>query len=43
MQRLNMQNTNTTFEYPKVPHGHILQEHLLYKITRSVWQTQNSV
>ncbi len=43
MQRLNMQNTKTTFEHPKVPYGHILREHLLYKITCSVWQTQNSV
>lgn len=32
MQRLKMQNTNQNFEHPKVPIGHPLREHVLYRI-----------
>lgn len=34
MQRLNMINTNQNFEHPKLPIGHQLREHVLYKITK---------
>lgn len=37
MQRLNMINTNQNFQHPKVPIGHQLREHVLYKITKSQW------
>jgi RimJ/RimL family protein N-acetyltransferase len=34
MQRLNMINTNQNFQHPKLPIGHQLREHVLYKITK---------
>ena len=38
MERLNMVNTMQNFEHPNLPVGHILQEHILYKITKSQWK-----
>ena len=37
MQRLGMRDTGQNFLHPAIPSGHQLQEHLLYKITRSTW------
>jgi RimJ/RimL family protein N-acetyltransferase len=37
MQRLNMQNAGENFEHPKVPIGHPLREHVLYRISQSDW------
>lgn len=36
MQRLKMHNTGENFEHPKVPIGHPLREHVLYRIERSL-------
>jgi len=33
MQRLKMHNTHIHFNHPMLPKGHILSEHVLYKIT----------
>lgn len=38
MERLNMVNTNQNFEHPKVPVGHSLREHVLYKLTKMGWK-----
>ena len=35
MKRLKMQNTGNNFDHPKVPIGHPLREHVLYRIERS--------
>lgn len=37
MERLNMVNTMQNFEHPSLPIGHKLREHVLYKITKSLW------
>ncbi len=39
MERLNMVDVRQNFEHPGVPAGHKLREHVLYKITRSQWQS----
>jgi RimJ/RimL family protein N-acetyltransferase len=39
MQRLKMKNTGENFEHPKVPIGHPLREHVLYRIGRSDWKS----
>lgn len=38
MSRLGMVNTQQNFEHPKVPVGHALREHVLYKIDRASWK-----
>jgi RimJ/RimL family protein N-acetyltransferase len=40
MQRLKMKNTGENFDHPKVPIGHPLREHVLYRIGRSDWSSQ---
>ncbi len=42
MQRIGMIDTGQNFLHPAVPADHKLQEHLLYKITRSQWQNNQS-
>ena len=37
MQRLGMVDTRNNFLHPAIPAGNKLQEHLLYRITRSEW------
>ncbi len=37
MERIGMTNTNENFEHPAIPVGHKLREHVLYKITREMW------
>lgn len=39
MQRLNMEKCDLEFNHPKVPKGHPLERHLLYKISKEKWQT----
>lgn len=38
MERLNMINTGSNFEHPMIPEGHLLREHVLYKITKEQWK-----
>jgi len=38
MERLGLRNTHQNFEHPDLPKGHVLSEHVLYKITKSEWQ-----
>lgn len=37
MQKIGMTNTGQNFTHPNVPAGNQLEEHVLYKITRSAW------
>ena len=37
MKRLHMMLTDTTFDHPAVPEGHILREHVVYRLTRKDW------
>ncbi|MDC0598297.1 GNAT family N-acetyltransferase [Gammaproteobacteria bacterium] len=39
MHRINMTDTAQNFLHPSLPKGHALQEHVLFKITRSVWSS----
>ncbi len=41
MKKLNMVNTFSKFNHPDIPKGHALQEHVLYKITKSDWINKN--
>lgn len=38
-----MQNDNTVFAHPKIPLGHELQDHVLYKISRDNWLPKNTI
>ena len=38
MERLYMMNTHQNFEHPSVPEGHLLREHVLYKLTKYRWE-----
>ena len=38
MERLGLKNTYQNFEHPNIPKGHVLSEHVLYKITKANWQ-----
>lgn len=38
MERIGMVNTRDNFLHPDVPEGSYLSEHVLYKITRLVWE-----
>lgn len=42
MQRLGMADSGNNFLHPAIPAGNKLQEHLLYRITRSEWQRVRS-
>lgn len=33
MEKIGMKNTNANFDHPIIPKGHILSEHVLYKIS----------
>lgn len=37
MKRIGMDNTERNFKHPNVPSNSLLQEHVLYKITREQW------
>jgi RimJ/RimL family protein N-acetyltransferase len=37
MERLGMIDTKETFEHPKVPLGHVLRKHCLYRLSRERW------
>ncbi len=39
MERLGFGNTFQNFSHPDIPPGHPLSEHVLYKLTRSEWQS----
>jgi RimJ/RimL family protein N-acetyltransferase len=39
MERLGMIHQAKTFEHPLVPAGHILREHVLYRLSREEWQS----
>ncbi|MFI8482537.1 GNAT family N-acetyltransferase [Pseudomonas sp. NPDC078700] len=42
MQRLGMQHDGQEdFEHPRLPHGHALRQHVLYRLTREDWQRNN--
>lgn len=38
MERLGMQNTQEDFDHPRVPAGHPLRRHCLYRLTHTDWQ-----
>jgi RimJ/RimL family protein N-acetyltransferase len=38
MERLGMQQAETTFEHPGMPEGSPLREHCLYRLTRARWE-----
>ena len=38
MERIGMVNINKNFEHPNIPKGHVLREHVLYRITQDEWQ-----
>ncbi len=38
MERLGMRDTTETFDHPKVPQGHKLRQHCLYRLTREQWE-----
>ena len=40
MERLGMNLAADTFEHPIVPAGHILREHVLYRLSREEWQSR---
>ena len=42
MLRLGMQNTGDNFDHPMVPQGHVLKEHVLYKISMTGWNILSS-
>ncbi|CZF82794.1 Acetyltransferase (GNAT) family protein [Grimontia celer] len=37
MTKLGMENINQNFDHPKLPKGHDLERHCLYKISREQW------
>jgi RimJ/RimL family protein N-acetyltransferase len=37
MERLGMIDTEKTFEHPKIPVGHALRNHCLYRLSRERW------
>lgn len=37
MERLGMIETKETFEHPKIPVGHVLRRHCLYRLSREQW------
>jgi RimJ/RimL family protein N-acetyltransferase len=39
MERLGMTRQAETFEHPLVPAGHILREHVLYRLSKEQWQS----
>ena len=39
MERLGMDLAADTFEHPLIPAGHILREHVLYRLSRDKWQS----
>lgn len=41
MIKIGMQNTHQDFNHPKLPSGHPLERHCLYKITKQQWQNFN--
>ena len=41
MQKIGMENTNQDFKHPKLPAGHSLERHCLYKITKEQWYESN--
>lgn len=41
MQRLGMREDVDTFEHPKIPPGHPLRPHCLYRLSREQWQARN--
>ena len=42
MERIGLLNTNQNFQHVDIPLDHQLSEHVLYKITKSEWQDNNS-
>lgn len=38
MTKIGMHNTQQDFNHPKLPSGHPMERHCLYKITRQQWQ-----
>jgi len=42
MERIGMtRNEEDVFDHPRVPDGHPLKRHVLYRLSRSDWETQN--
>jgi RimJ/RimL family protein N-acetyltransferase len=39
MEKLGMLESKETFEHPKIPLGHVLREHCLYRLSREKWLT----
>ncbi len=37
MERIGMRNANQDFDHPRIPQGHPLRRHCLYRITREEW------
>ena len=37
MERLGMIDTKETFEHPRIPVGHVLRKHCLYRLSRERW------
>lgn len=37
MRKINMTNTNQNFMHPSIPKGDVLEEHVLFKITKADW------
>jgi len=42
MERLNMKDSQETFDHPKVPQSSPLQRHCLYKLSRYDWEIKNN-
>ena len=42
MERLGMNLDAETFEHPIVPAGHILREHVLYRLSREEWRSRSN-
>lgn len=43
MERIGMHETGDTFEHPKIPAGHPLRPHCLYRLSREQWMAHNNV
>lgn len=42
MARIDMSDTGTTFEHPRVAPGHVLRKHCLYLMSRAVWRSRSA-
>lgn len=40
MEHLGFHNTGQNFDHPSLPQGHVLSEHVLYKISQQTWRSR---